>query len=131
MSFDIAVFGADLFGTYIKVYDNIVTASGNDDFFMFMRTHCVLYHPQGKKKLMTVLSEPQEVQYDALLSFLINEKDLDALCSRNLQTKISLYEFGSGCLSYVWLRQHIVFTFGVLFECCVGYAVFDFVTCMS
>lgn len=80
IDFDIAVFGATIFGTYTHLHTRKSwLVAGNNEFFYFMRTHCILYHPKIKQKILDVLSEPQEVQYDALLSFLISQQNLRSL----------------------------------------------------
>ena len=43
----------------------------------FWYTHCVYYSARGRKKMRNILTQPQEVQYDFLLSFLATRGMID------------------------------------------------------
>ena len=82
--FDVAVFGAILLhGTTTEspLLSNWYTLDAGAGFIC---THCVLYTPRGKRKMVSLLNTPQEVQIDAYIGMLHSTGELDVLLNFDL-----------------------------------------------
>ena len=73
--FDIAVFGPNLIN-HEQFSIGFMPANWMQVKGQFMLTHCVLYSPQGRRKVAAALSQPLHMQIDALFGEMSTTEEL-------------------------------------------------------
>ena len=95
--FDIIIFGPVLTNNKyeninIPEFENFRKIITIDSFF---HTHCVLYSPRGRRKMIKYLKQPQEVQLDSYISFLGYINNLTVLLEFNTKSASQEYHIST------------------------------------